>query len=213
MANCCICGKKIGGWGEDKLTLTQGKECCYQCAPLIRSIESAENSDIFFSRLDELNQKMRNVSTPYDIQSMLETKYQEIAENKGYTRGDDHSCLVCGLPLKKGDISCQKCGAIIDNPNYKMNISEIASIYNKRFEQYRKNAMYEYKVETVMDSAVLGKFDKDKVQQTLRDYAVNGWKLHSAFTNEVGKNAALGINATINQTVLIFERCVKAVDD
>lgn len=41
------------------------------------------------------------------------------------------------------------------------------------------------------------------------NYAIRGWHLHSAFTNEVGKNAALGINATINQTILIFERCIK----
>ena len=60
-----------------------------------------------------------------------------------------------------------------------------------------------------MDSAVLGKFDQDKVQHLINNYAMNGWRLHSAFTNEVGKNAALGINATINQTVLIFERCIK----
>ena len=49
----------------------------------------------------------------------------------------------------------------------------------------------------------------DKVQHLINNYAMNGWRLHSAFTNEVGKNAALGINATINQTVLIFERCIK----
>lgn len=70
--------------------------------------------------------------------------------------------------------------------------------------------MYEYKVETVMDSAVLGKFDQDNTQRLINSYAINGWRLHTAFTNEVGKNAALGINATINQTVLIFERCIKA---
>ena len=61
-----------------------------------------------------------------------------------------------------------------------------------------------------MDSAILGKFDKEAVEKVLTEYATQGWHLHSSFSNEVGKNAAVGINATINQTILIFERCIKA---
>lgn len=210
MVNCCICGRKISVF-EDKLELEQGKECCYQCAPLIRNIEKAEDSTLFFAKVSELSKKMNAAHTPYEIRQLVETKNNDIACQKGFQDNkDDLSCPVCGLALDKATEICPKCGATIDNISDNISYTEIASIYNKRLEQINKNPMYEYKVETISDSAVLGKFPKEQLQTLLRNYAITGWRLHSAFTNEIGKNAVLGINSTINETILIFERCIKA---
>ncbi len=77
-------------------------------------------------------------------------------------------------------------------------------------QQILKNAIYEYKVEIISDSAFLGKTSKSELEDTIMQYALNGWKLHSVTTNEIGKNAMLGINSTLNNTILVFERCIKA---
>lgn len=58
----------------------------------------------------------------------------------------------------------------------------------------------------------------NSVQKALNEWSEKGWKLHTIFTNEIGKCSTssvigvfgLSINATINQTVLVFERCIKA---
>lgn len=85
--------------------------------------------------------------------------------------------------------------------------------------QLSRNPKYEYKVEAIVDDKY-GDIGLDKIQNLLTRYSEAGWKLHSVFTNELGKNgrtigiysASSGTNATIEQTVFIFERCVKAED-
>lgn len=62
-----------------------------------------------------------------------------------------------------------------------------------------------------------GQVDNKKIQQTLNEWSKKGWGLHSIYSSEIGRNSAatsivrLGvtINATINETVMIFERCIK----
>lgn len=209
MANCCICGRKIGGWGADKLTLEPGKDCCHMCAPIIRSLDETDDENTFFIQCEKLYKEMDAHATSYEVRKILEDKCNEIIKSKGYTntRGNIN-CPICGQLITHMTEICPHCDAILKKAPTREQ-TELIRIYNNRFEQYLKNPLYEYKIETVMDSAVLGKFDQDKVQHLINNYAINGWRLHSAFTNEVGKNAALGINATINQTILIFERCIK----
>lgn len=82
--------------------------------------------------------------------------------------------------------------------------------------QLAKNPLYEYDVVVINDLSN-GQVDDEKIQRILNEWAENGWKLHSIFTNEIGKSSmstsiagfGSGINATIDQTVLVFERCIK----
>lgn len=82
--------------------------------------------------------------------------------------------------------------------------------------QLSVNPNYEYE-SVVINDLTTGEIDSEKLQKTLERYALNGWRLHSVFTNEVGKNSGssftsflgVSINATIDQTILIFERCIK----
>lgn len=83
-------------------------------------------------------------------------------------------------------------------------------------EQLSKNPLFEYKV-IVIEDLSSGQVDNKKIQQTLDEWSEKGWRLHSIYSSEIGRNSAaasiarLGvmINATINQTVMIFERCIK----
>ena len=216
MAECCICKKKIGGWGEDKYILDKerGLLCCYQCAPLIRNIENAENLSLLEARVAELRQKLESNEVSPEVMELLEAKMNVAKTDCIEANTPEFFCPICGNAMDRDAEECPVCG-------YKNFVSgrfrtneQIAQIYNQRFEQYPRNAMYEYRIETVKDTAILGKFDKSTTEQILLAYAKHGWRLHTAFTNEVGKNAAFvgigGVNATIEETVLIFERCIKA---
>lgn len=83
-------------------------------------------------------------------------------------------------------------------------------------EQICKNPLFEYETVIINDNTD-GTVDEFKLQTTLREYSEGGWRLHTIFTNEIGKTTSAvsvgyiggGINATIEQTVLIFERCIK----
>lgn len=86
-----------------------------------------------------------------------------------------------------------------------------------RETQLERNPQFEY-ISVIINDLEDGTINETLLQRTLTTYAAAGWRLHSIFTNEVGKSVSsvvigfLGtsINATIDQTVLIFERCIKA---
>lgn len=78
------------------------------------------------------------------------------------------------------------------------------------------NPRYEYETVFIGDDQS-GIVPKHRLDAVLGHYADEGWRLHSVFTNEAGRNissigigvASSGTNATVEVTVLIFERCVK----
>lgn len=55
------------------------------------------------------------------------------------------------------------------------------------------------------------------MMKILSDHAKNGWKLHTMYSNELGKNALMilgfGTNSTACEDVLIFERRVQDLDE
>jgi len=77
--------------------------------------------------------------------------------------------------------------------------------YAKSFKEY-----YEYDVVTI-ENKFSGAVKIDKIRSILSEYSSKGWKLHSIYSNELGKNALLGINATASEDVLIFERRVEKI--
>ena len=85
-------------------------------------------------------------------------------------------------------------------------------------EMRKINDIYEYSVKYLQDGN--NGFPSKDIEYTLNTMASNGWHLKSALTNEIGKNAnsagfngiSSGTNATIDCTVLIFERLVKKAE-
>lgn len=81
---------------------------------------------------------------------------------------------------------------------------------------YEINDIYEYEVVSIVDSKT-GAIDVNLLKKTLQEYGMEGWRLVNSFTNEIGHNVSslgvagisTGTNATIDQTLLIFERCIK----
>ena len=149
------------------------------------------------------------------------------------------SCPNCGEILGTHADSCFKCrydftiGRVLSREDLDKKqeiIDEQMRIRKEREEKQRereeqikrekldfiqKLPMYEYATEVIYDKRS-GGADIITLSETLARYARDGWRLHTAFTNEAGKNAttvglgsvSLGTNATMDQTILIFERMI-----
>ena len=81
---------------------------------------------------------------------------------------------------------------------------------------------YEYKVVSLLDVGGLfnsnsGRVNTEAMTQTLNELGIDGWRLVTAYSNELGKNALsggaggilLGVNSTVDENILVFERFVK----
>ena len=75
---------------------------------------------------------------------------------------------------------------------------------------------YEYRIITVNDN-IGGGTDISSIEKSIQTYAAEGWRVVTVFTNELGKNAlsigGVGINSTVDQSIIVFERPVKQQDD
>lgn len=73
-------------------------------------------------------------------------------------------------------------------------------------------AEYEYDVVTLINKNG-GYVDRIKLNNILSDHAKAGWKLHTIYSNELGKNALVilgfGLNETVSEDIIVFERKIK----
>jgi len=94
---------------------------------------------------------------------------------------------------------------------------ERKSLIEKEHIEYAKsfNEFYEYDVVTIINEDH-GTVNKEKMLEILSEYAKKCWKLHTIYSNELGKNAlrlmGLGVNSTACEDVLIFERRINGID-
>jgi len=94
------------------------------------------------------------------------------------------------------------------------------SEYAVRLEKLKKSGAagyYEYKAISMVDnhffSSRSGRADIAYMNEILNELGLEGWRLVTAYTNELGKNAVsaggFGVNSTMDENILIFERFVK----
>lgn len=142
------------------------------------------------------------------------------------------TCPNCGELIGDGVDECFNChysfslGRVITNQDKeKVRLNEEKKHQAKLEQEKRdqqilecelqKNSRYEYEVETLIDDAS-GSINTHVLKETLGKYAAEGWRLKSVFTDEIGKNSdssgvggvSSGTNATIEQVIMIFERCI-----
>lgn len=92
----------------------------------------------------------------------------------------------------------------------------------RKLKEENVDGYYEYKVISVLDVDGIfrsnsGRVDTAKMTETLNELGIDGWHLVTAYSNELGKNALsggagsvlLGVNSTVDENILIFERFVK----
>lgn len=190
MSKCCLCGNNIEIFSGAKFT--DDEKVCDICKNRIKTIETLTEANI--TNIVDTRKKLIEFMEDAYMKSDVKEELQKIM-----------------------DASYEFTSKYIISDFE----SERDSIYNsddkiKYIEpEYPPKQKYEYKVETVSDSAVLGKVPVKDMETVLRSYAQKGWRLHTALTNEMGKNAVVGVNATVNETIFIFERDVihEVVDD
>jgi len=96
------------------------------------------------------------------------------------------------------------------------NIRDLAIKAENEKQQFANSfkEYYEYDVVTLIN-VDHGKIDKEKMINLLNERAQKGWKLHTVYSNELGKNAlkilGFGINSTACEDVLIFERRIEQI--
>ena len=167
-----------------------------------------------------LTQEMIDVNMCWECGKILDTSQLDSESIEEIEKQADDNvmydyleCPACGKKHHSNAKECS-CGCnLLYNP--KMDSKDIAKIYNARLEQYKKNAMYEYDVITIPNLGS-GEVDINKIKAVIASHARNGWKLHTIYSNETGKNAVgvagLGLNSTACEDVLVFERCIKSED-
>ena len=123
------------------------------------------------------------------------------------------------------ELKCPKCGELVGNNadvcfNCKYDFKAGEKEKKKQEEEalaekLKINDLYEYEVVSVPDGRS-GMVDINLLYDVLEQHGKDGWRLVNTFTNEIGKEAmrtgSYSTNATIDQTVLIFERCVKRAE-
>lgn len=126
------------------------------------------------------------------------------------------TCPNCGELLGDAVKECFKCHYNYEEVS-KRKEEESKLKDEAKKDQLSKNPLFEYKVIVINDLSN-GQVDNIKIQEALDEWSEKGWRLHTIFSSEIGKNstgvsiASFGsiTNATIDQTILIFERCIKA---
>ena len=121
-------------------------------------------------------------------------------------------CPYCGELLGDDITKCFNCFFELPDPEKEKEERKLA-IKAREEKILTNNNLYEYKVITVMDLDT-GVCNEAKISQILSTYANEGWRLHTIYTNEIGKTQrpqalAIGsVNATIGQTIIVLERII-----
>lgn len=95
--------------------------------------------------------------------------------------------------------------------------SKMKNLTNMNLDGY-----YEYKVLSLSDESGFFKKDSGKVDiismtRILNELGIEGWHLVMAYSNQLGENALsggigramFGVNSTVDENILIFERFIK----
>lgn len=193
---CSCCGKKIPFLDVDFDFVEIDNESYRICGKCRRKINAYNSGDI---SVDEV---------------ISDATHKKVAD---YLRN-----IKSGVPLKKCPV-CKKSVnydiEICSNCGYAFNVvsaieyNEIAKIYNERLEQYKKNPFYVYDYIVVPNKAD-GSTNKEYIKEIITNHAMQGWRLITMYSNEIGKNAValggVGSNVTMCEDVLVFERCIKS---
>lgn len=134
--------------------------------------------------------------------------------------GDNaRSCFNCGYDFIYKRVRTQQEKRELEQIE-KQKRAEKQAEKEKHQIQIQKNANYEYDVDCIRDEDN-GSVNILKIKDLIHQYAEKGWRLHSVFRNELGKNSSsggangiyVGSNATIEETIFIFERKIKKEED
>lgn len=193
--NCSICNNKIGIM-ETLGSLSPeypNEKICSKCLNKKKELLFGDSSNFFES-----------------------VEYFEKCKVSGQAKSEVFDIVDSWIEQRKNTIEYEQ---NIINEKQRERIQKEEAAKNRELEhiKYAKsfNEFFEYDVVTIINKDH-GIVDKKKMMDILSEHARSGWKLHTIYSNELGKNAlsimGFGTNATACEDVLIFERRVQEVD-
>lgn len=202
MAKECInCGRKVGFISGEHL---DGLLCdnCYNLFGGMKliNLDTEVNPDKYLEYYDMIGQEIDEKANPNVNTERIKQEF--------YKRINTRFNTVMGYGIKEYQDKIQE-----DlKKEAEAQEREVRHIdYANSFKDF-----YEYDVVTIINEDH-GTIDKDKMMKILSDHAKKGWKLHSIYSNELGKNAirilGFSTNTTACEDVLIFERRVLDLDE
>lgn len=218
--NCVCCGKNIGLLTV-RIPLLENEDIVV-CADCFDKMPSVLN-DLYQKRIypsktelvtikEEVMKQLSMENYNKDVINVV-TKYldDKIAKASNPVEKENgvvfKECPVCNKSVNYDAEVCSGCGYSFAKQN-KFENNEIAEIYNERMEQYRKNPFYEYDYIVVPNKSD-GYTDKERIEKIICTHAMQGWRLVTMYSNEIGKNSIAGLNATMAEDIMVFERCIK----
>ena len=190
---CLVCGKKLGFINGERLNGNICDNCFYDIAGNMEAtLEIENNTENFMKYYDNIKEKIDKQSLSAGIKEKLNTLFfQEISSNHEKKFGIG---MRASIRIKEENEKKE-----IKHRNYAKSLNEF----------------YEYDVVTIINENH-GRVDKERMMKILAEHAHNGWKLHTIYSNELGKNAlnllGFGVNSTACEDVLIFERRIQELD-
>lgn len=193
MANCDICGKKLGVLsGFSASAFVNSENCsitfCDSCAHLVEAIKAGDDASYY--KATSFAHVLKNPQTL----AILDAFYNKAKEKEAQQAAEERA------RQEEENIRRQKSAAELAEQVAKLKFSGA-------------DGYYEYKVVKLMDNVVAGCLNADQLMTTLNNLGLEGWRLVTAYSNELGKNAlaiaGLGVNATADEHILIFERFQK----
>lgn len=168
---------------------------------------SEKNTEVYKHQKQELVNKLSIIST--QVREELDILFFELDQREEVYEpyaDIENICSICGVANEFESKICVRCGCDLSKSDFEMR--DFVEAYNNRLEQYRKNSLFEYDVIKVHNEPT-GASDIEVIKKELVNHSINGWRLHTIYSNELGKNAIVGINATACEDILVFERCIK----
>lgn len=215
--NCSICQKKLSTWLQNfpLENSHQEQRICGTCHDWMRSLTSGtEQGDMedaiqyFQTRLSQASPEAKEI-----IDTAINT-YQTMQRKKEEEKEEEKRRL-----MQRKDKEEKQRIAYEDYEHQRRK-----SIYRIRLEKLKEKGVpgyYEYKVISLFDGnkderKSYGQINSRELEKTLNDLGADGWRLVTAYANEIGKTmyslgiagVSSGTNATIDEHILIFERYI-----
>lgn len=223
MAKQCVCCNKTIGLLTVRIPLLEDESIvicdeCFQRMPEILNElylkrvfpDKQELMLIKENVMSELRASNYNTDTINVIAKFLDTKIDKAHASKN----DDKSLIKKSCPIcsKKSSYECEicsECGYVFVANEVIYTTKDIAEIHNHKAEHIKNNPLYEYDYVVIPNNSN-GAVNQEQIKKVIQEHARQGWRIVTMYSNEIGKNAIAGINATACEDIILFERCIKS---
>lgn len=222
MAKQCIsCNKNIGLLTVripllDDESIVICDECFQKMPPIINEIYlkriHPDKQELTLTKENVLTE-LRALNYNIDTLNVVAKFFDNKIERAHTTNSDDNALIqkVCPICSKKSSYECEvcsNCGYIFTTNEVMYTENDIAEIYNHKAEQVKSNPFYEYDYVVIPNNSD-GSVNKEQISKVINEHSRQGWRVVTMYSNEIGKNAIAGINATACEDIILFERCIK----